>query len=309
MKENFTNDKSSAPPFGFAFLQLIVNDSGQAIDYLFHDVSIGFQKMVGLSRDDMLGKKASEVFADIVRQFDWLEYFRGTLISKKVHEIIRYVEVLDRECHIIVVPSDEEYFTLIFREVEGDDKEDSHSYKRATINMLLEVLREQCAETEDHANRLQEYCYQMGHHLKLTPEEMEDLSLLAVLHDIGKLGVNPAILKKPGPLTSKEWVEMKRHPEIGWRIIKDFPSLGAIANYILCHHERWDGKGYPSGLKTENIPLHSRILAVADAFDAMTSDRVYRKRMELDKAIAELRNNAGKQFDPQVVNLFIRELC
>lgn len=312
MNEYFNNGIESLPPLGFGFLQLITNGSGEEIDYIFLDASIGFQKMIGLPRDSIIGKKASEVFLGKKRKFNWTEYFRGALISKKIHEISRYVEVLDRDCNVIVVPSGGECFALIIRDAKYDLK--VNTCQNATINMLLAALREQCIETKEHASRLESYCHLLGLYFQLTSEEMEELSLLAVLHDIGKIGVNPAILKKPGTLTSEEWVEMKRHSEIGWRIVKEFPELGAVANYILFHHERWDGKGYPSGLKADNIPLPSRILAVVDAYDAMTSDRIYRKRMGMQEAIAELTKNAGIQFDPQVVSLFIeiimsKDLC
>ncbi|MDD4493592.1 MAG: HD domain-containing protein [Eubacteriales bacterium] len=302
MKEYFTKEIESLPPFGFGFLQLVVNDCEKAIDYMFLDVSDGFQKMIGFPRDNILGKKASEVFFSKKRKFDWIEYFRGALISKKIHEISRYVEALDRDCNVIVVPSGGECFALIIRDTKIDLK--VNTYQDTTISMLLAALREQCVETKEHASRLEAHCHLLGPHFQLTSEEMEELSLLAVLHDIGKIGVNPAILKNPGPLTSKDWIEMKRHSELGWRIVREFPDLGAVANYILFHHERWDGKGYPSGLKADNIPLPSRILAVADTYDAMTNDRVYRKSMEMEEAIAELTKNAGMQFDPQVVSLF-----
>ncbi|MGF7145502.1 HD-GYP domain-containing protein (c-di-GMP phosphodiesterase class II) [Anaerotaenia torta] len=302
MNEYFDKGIESISPFGFGFLQMVANDCGKAIDYIFLDVSAGFQKMIGLHRDNILGKKASEVFLGKKRKFDWIEYFRGAIISKKIHEISRYVEVLDRDCNVIVVPSGGECFALIIRDKKVDLK--VNTYQSTTINMLLAALREQCEETKEHASRLEAHCHLLGLHFQLTSEEMEELSLLAVLHDIGKIGVNPAILKKPAPLTSKEWIEMKRHSEIGCRIVKEFPDLGAVANYILFHHERWDGKGYPSGLKADNIPLPSRILTVADAYDAMTSDRVYRKSMGMEEAIAELTKNAGMQFDPQIVSIF-----
>lgn len=306
MKEVFNKESESLSPFGFGFLRLIVNECDKAIDYRFLEVSGGFQKMIGMPRNAILGKKASEVFLGKKRNFDWIEYFRGTLLSKKIHEISRYVEILDRECSVIIVPSGEECFALIIRDTTVDINADT--YQDTAVSMLLSVLNELSVETKEHANRLEVYCHLMGRHFQLRPEEMEELSLCAVLHDIGKIGVNPAILKKPETLTGEEWFEMRRHPEIGCRIIKEFTKLRTVANYILFHHERWDGKGYPLGLKTENIPLPSRILAVADAYDAMTTDRVYRKSIGKEEAIAELKKNAGLQFDPQVVNAFIQAI-
>ena len=149
------------------------------------------------------------------------------------------------------------------------------------------------------------YCLAIGKRLRLPSKKMEELSLLAVLHDIGKIGVNPDILQKPGPLTPFEWVEMKRHPEIGYRIAQMTPELAEVADPILSHHERWDGKGYPRGLAGEDIPLTCRILAVADAYDAMTNNRIYRDAMDRGQAASELQINAGTQFDPEIADLFI----
>jgi HD-GYP domain-containing protein (c-di-GMP phosphodiesterase class II) len=306
MKEAFNKEIESLPPFGFGFLQLIVNDCEKGIDYRFLDVSAGFQQMIDLPRNVILGKKASEVFLGKKRKFNWIEYFRGVLISNRIHQITRYVEVLDRECNVIVVPSSGECFALIIRDTTSDFW--INTYQDTAIDMLLAVLREKCVETKEHVSRLEEHCHLLGHHFQLTSEEMEELSLLAVLHDIGKIGINPAVLKKPATLTDKELIEMKRHSEIGYRIVKEFPKLSTVAKNILYHHERWDGNGYPSGLKSDQIPLPSRILAVTDAYDAMTNDRVYRKSMAREEAVAELKKNAGSQFDPQIVSFFIETI-
>ena len=182
------------------------------------------------------------------------------------------------------------------------------SYRNAVISTLLATLYEKSMETEAHAERLKDYCQAVGKALKMTGEEMNELALLAVLHDIGKVGIPEAILQKPGPLTPPEWTEMRRHSEIGYRIAQSAPELSVVAEYILSHHERWDGEGYPRKLKGEEIPLFCRILAVADAYDAMTNDRVYRKALPREDALAELNKNAGTQFDPVVVELFVHSL-
>ncbi|NLX70185.1 MAG: PAS domain S-box protein [Clostridiales bacterium] len=182
---------------------------------------------------------------------------------------------------------------------------EGRSYRNAIINTLLSTLFAKSMETEEHAQRLKDYCFAIAQELNLSLKELDELSLLALLHDIGKVGIRESILQKPGPLTDAEWEEIKKHPEIGWRIAQNTPELASIAEYILCHHERWDGKGYPRGLKGMRIPLICRILAVADAYDAMTSDRSYRKAMSREEAIAEIRKNAGTQFDPYIVRIFL----
>ena len=134
------------------------------------------------------------------------------------------------------------------------------------------------------------------------------MMLFAMLHDIGKVGINDAILRKQGPLTNEEWLEMRKHPEIGFRITQNNVDLAPISEYILSHHERWDGKGYPRGLAGEEIPILSRILAVVDAFDAMTNKRIYRVPVSPEEAAAEIMRNAGTQFDPRIARVFVHEV-
>ena len=130
--------------------------------------------------------------------------------------------------------------------------------------------------------------------------------MIATLHDIGKVGIDENILNKPGKLTRDEWREMKKHPEIGYRIAMASPELMSVAEFILSHHERWDGKGYPRGLKGKEIPTLARIIAITDAYDAMMTDRPYRKALSKEEALQEIRNNAGTQFDPEIAEAFVK---
>ena len=176
------------------------------------------------------------------------------------------------------------------------------------ISSIMTTVYEKSQETEKHAERLVELSTKVGRMLNLMEKDISELQLLGMLHDIGKIGIDDKILNKPGKLTEEEWVIMRTHPEIGYRIAKASHQLARISDYILTHHERWDGKGYPRGLKGEDIPLLSRILSVADAYDAMTEDRVYRKAMSKEQAIEEIRRNAGSQFDPTIAEMFIESV-
>lgn len=182
---------------------------------------------------------------------------------------------------------------------------EGRSFRNSIITTMISTLFSKSMETEAHASRLQDYCVEVGERLKLSLKDIDELVLLALLHDIGKIAIDESILMKPGPLTDQEWVEMRKHPEIGYRIAHNIPELVSVADYILHHHERWDGDGYPQGLKKEEIPIPCRILAVVDAYDAMVNDRCYRKAMNNVEAIEELKRNRGKQFDERVVDAFL----
>jgi len=180
------------------------------------------------------------------------------------------------------------------------------SSRSAIVQALMKTLEARDFITEGHAERLQDIVISLGVVLDLSERNLADLRLLAQFHDIGKVGIPDRILFKPGRLTDEEFKEMKRHSEIGHRIAHSAPDLQPIADYILRHHEWWNGTGYPLGLEEESIPLECRILAIADAYDAMTSDRPYRKAMSKKQAFDELNKNSGIQFDPQLVPIFIR---
>ncbi len=176
------------------------------------------------------------------------------------------------------------------------------------ITSIKTALMEKDFETREHCDRLADLSRQLGKQLGLREEDLVALELLSELHDIGKIGVDTNILTKTGALTPEEWAEIKKHPEAGYRIARTVPELSQIAEYILAHHERWDGKGYPQGLKGENIPLLSRIIAVVDSFDAMTNDRAYRKAKSVGEATREIEREAGKQFDPVIAQVFVTKV-
>ena len=179
------------------------------------------------------------------------------------------------------------------------------SHQNSIISSMIASMYEKSQETKDHADRIAFYSQMLGEKIGLSQNDMDQLYLFSMLHDIGKIGIDDSILNKPGTLTNEEWEEMKKHPEIGYRIAMSTIELKSSAKFILTHHERWDGKGYPQGLLGEKIPILSRILAIADAYDAMTEDRVYRKAITSEKALAEINENSGTQFDPQLAKLFI----
>ena len=182
---------------------------------------------------------------------------------------------------------------------------ESKSAHSSILASIKAMMFEKSQETEEHAERLAQLSKSIGLVMSLTEDQLNDLELLSTLHDIGKMSISAEILSKPGKLGDKEWVEIRKHPEIGFRIAQATSELIPIAKYILCHHERWDGKGYPQGLIGEQIPLLSRIVAIVDSFDAMTNDRAYRSAMTKGEAIEEIRRNSGTQFDPDISQLFL----
>jgi HD-GYP domain-containing protein (c-di-GMP phosphodiesterase class II) len=182
------------------------------------------------------------------------------------------------------------------------------SFRSSMVQGMMKTLEARDFLTEGHAERMRELIWNLGTYVGLRSNMLTNLQLLAQFHDIGKVGISDKILFKPGTLTEIERLEMQRHSEIGYRIAQSIPDLSSISDLILKHHERWDGRGYPLGVKGEDIPLECRVLAIVDAYDAMTNDRPYRKAMSEEEALAEIENNAGTQFDPALVAKFLHML-
>ena len=178
----------------------------------------------------------------------------------------------------------------------------------ATVAMLAEAVRAKDPFLGGHSQEVSGYVGRVAQRLGLERKQREELIFGSLLHDVGKIGISERILLKPGRLTPEEYGVIQLHPRIGYRIVERVPALEPIALAILHHHERFDGTGYPAGLRGEEIPLEARVICVVDAFSAMTSDRPYRGRMSLEEACAELERCAGTQFDPQVVRIFVEEV-
>jgi len=185
---------------------------------------------------------------------------------------------------------------------------ESPSMRGKTMSAIINTLHEKNKREEAHSHRVSALCKSMGEVLGMPEHDIEELKTVGLLHDIGKIAINENILNKTGNLTDDEWKEIKRHPEIGYRILSTVNDMSDMANYVLYHHERWDGKGYPKGLKGEEIPFVSRIITIADAYDAMTSERSYRGALSDEIVIAELQRNAGIQFDPELSSVFIEKV-
>lgn len=185
---------------------------------------------------------------------------------------------------------------------------ESSSLRGKTINTILTALHEKNPREQQHSRLVGEYCAGIAKAMGMTIREVNQMELIGMMHDIGKIAISDRILNKKGALTLKEWSELKRHPEIGYRILSSSNEMAYIAEYVLKHHERPDGKGYPNAISGDDIPLEARITAVADAFAAMTNTRAYREGMPEEDAVNELRAMSGTQFDAKIVEIFVNDV-
>ena len=179
---------------------------------------------------------------------------------------------------------------------------ESSSMRSKAINIIMNTLFEKSPREMMHSKRVSEICEAIASELHYSKEDVNRIRLAGLVHDIGKIGIDEKILNKRGELTNDEWLEIKKHPEAGWRILSSTSEFAELAQYILEHQEKWDGTGYPKGLKGTAITKEARIIAISDAYDAMTSERTYRKCMSREDAVKEIKKCSGTQFDPDIVN-------
>jgi len=202
--------------------------------------------------------------------------------------------------------------TGVLKEAENDmyrqKLAESRSSRNAVISALLNTLKEKSFETEEHTREMLRVAQKIGSRIGLSSSELNQLKLLITMHDIGKINIPEEILTKGEALTPEEWAEIKKHPETGYRIARAIEEFSHVAIDILTHHERWDGTGYPQGLKKKEIPLLARITAIADAYEIMLNSRPYKKKKSKSEIAADFKRSSGIQFDPELVEVFLKVL-
>ena len=241
---------------------------------------------------------------DARKSLDILAKIKQATISSK-EEPIRPLVALGAATKI----NEDESFSRLFKRAEEKMYENKMDESEYTYDKVIGSFKKAILENEyeslEHYDRLKALCLELGYAMNLDKEDLDALALLSDLHDIGKAGLDKEILLKDGPLTHDEWEKIKRHPELGFKIVSSSVKFSHVGKGILAHHEHWDGKGYPQGLKGEEIPLIARIFAVVEAYDVMTHKRPYKKTFTKNEAILELKNCSGTQFDSRVAEVFI----
>ncbi len=224
-----------------------------------------------------------------------LELFHRTELEPN-EEWLKFLHALANQAAIAIDNSS------LFNDLQHSNAELTQAYD-ATIQGWSRALDLRDNETEGHTQRVTELTTRLGRLFGLSEEELVHVRRGALLHDIGKMGVPDGILLKPGPLTDEEWIVMRKHTTFAFELLSPIHFLQTAVDIPYCHHEKWDGSGYPRGLKGEAIPLAARIFALVDVYDALTSDRPYRKAWPEEKVLDHIRSLAGTHFDPQVVKI------
>jgi len=268
-----------------------------------------------LRQADILARVGGDEFAAILAKTD---HETGKQIIRRIRENIEQYNrdteglTLGISLGIATAEKREDSLKDLFKHADDmmyrDKLYNRSSSRKKIIQSLLTALAEIDYISSGHARRLEILCRAVGEKIDLSSQQLANLALLAQVHDLGKVGIPYHIVFKPSPLNDEEWGVMNRHPEKGYRIATFSPDLPTVADLILKHHERWDGSGYPLGLRKTLIPVECRILNIVDAFDVMTNQRSYNEVKTVEEAVQELKDNAGSQFDPQLVTVFLSVL-
>ena len=263
--------------------------------------------------DDIIARIGGDEFVVILPHTDAEEAER---VVNRIRELVMEVKlsnaVLSLSLGYAVKDRAEDAMQKVLAEAENFMYKrkiyESASMRNKTVNIILYALFEKSHREMLHSKRVSIISAAIATKLGLQKHDVDRIRVFGLIHDIGKIGVEEKILNKQGKLDELEWMEMKKHPEIGWRILASANEFSELAQFVLTHHERWDGKGYPEGLKGEEISIETRIVAVADAFDAMTSQRSYRRALNAKAAVAELKRCSGTQFDSRIVDVLINQV-
>ncbi len=263
--------------------------------------------------DDMVCRIGGDEFVVILSKTESMEIIQ---IINRIHTVIEKEKIKNMPISIssgwATQQQHGEKMDSVFKRAEDmmyhNKSTAKKSQRHQIIQIIMKTLFEKNPREEAHSNRVSDLCTRIGEYMNLDISGIKNLQTAALLHDIGKIGIDNHCLNKTGPLNKEEWLEIKKHSQIGHNILSSANEYGPLADIVLHHHERWDGNGYPTGLKGEEIPLESRIIALADAYDAMISDRPYRSGMKEAEALLIIENESGKQFDPEIVRIFLEKV-
>ncbi len=291
----------------------LINDSfGHEIgDELLQQVAEAIKK--GCRADDIISRYGGDEFIIIMPKTDNKEAeqiinrIQSFLFNEKVCALdisvsFGFATKFDEDENIQDTLKTSEEFMYKHKIYEGS------STTSKAIKIIINALYEKSKREMLHSKRVSKFCEEIALQMNLEADEVKLIKVAGYMHDIGKIGIDEAILNKKDKLSSAEWIEMRKHTEAGYRILSSVSEFSEIADCILEHHERWDGNGYPKGLKGDNINLHARIIAVADSYDAMTTIRTYKKRLCKEEALVEIKQGAGTQFDPEIAKVFIEKV-
>jgi len=285
----------------------------------------------GHASGDELLKKTAEVIVkgcragDLIARLGGDEFvislpatdaFETQQIINRIRDLASQVKVANSELSISlgygVKENQEQTISETLENAENDMYRhklfERSSMRSKTIDIIMNTLFEKSHRESHHSRRVSAICQAIADQMNLEKDDVGQIRIAGLVHDIGKIGVDEKILNKSGRLSDDEMNSIKKHPEIGWRILSSVNEFSELANSIIAHHEKWDGSGYPKGLKGKEIPLTARIITVADSYDAMTSERSYRKCLSKEETIAELKKCSGTQFDPEIIDLFVNQV-
>lgn len=284
---------------GTAYCQMVYEDE-KAVDWIYMDVNESFAKLTGLSGTK--GKRVSELVPGIHKDNPELLEIYGRVAAGGGPEKFRtYVPGLRRWFKVVVYSTEKGTFIAVFENITERMKD-----RDSMLDVLSFALDMRDGETQEHTQRVAEMTVRLCRLFDFSDVDLTYARWGALLHDAGKLAVPDDILKKNGSLQGEELRVMRQHPEIAYRMFSQITFLRDALDIPYCHHENWDGTGYPRGINGEVIPLAARIFAVVDVYDAMVSDRHYRKAMSQDEALSYIREQSGKKFDPVVVEKFVK---